>query len=72
MTYEDGKYERAHGTTELCESLTLGKKHKGCTWPGYDVRGMILLRDLQGGMRLDYSKDMSVRVSTCTSYDFNA
>jgi len=23
-------------------------------------------------MRLDYSKDMSVHVLTCTSYDFNA
>jgi len=30
------------------------------------------LRDLKGAMRLDHSKDMSVHVSTCTSYDFNA
>jgi hypothetical protein len=33
---------------------------------------MILLRDLKRAMRLDRSKDMSVRVTTCTSYDFNA
>jgi len=41
-------------------------------WYGYEVLGMILLRDLKGAMRLDRSKDMSVRVSTCNSYDFNA
>jgi len=33
---------------------------------------MILLRDLKGVMRLDRSKDMSMHVSTCTSYDFSA
>jgi len=33
---------------------------------------MILLRDLKGAMRLDCSMVMYVRVSTCTSYDFNA
>jgi len=30
---------------------------------------MILLCNLQGAMRLDCNKDMSVCVSTCTSYD---
>jgi hypothetical protein len=39
---------------------------------GYEVPGMILLRKLQGAMRLERSKDMSVRVSTCTSSDLNA
>jgi hypothetical protein len=39
---------------------------------GYEVPGMILLRDLKGAMRLDRSKDMSMRVSTCTNYYFNA
>jgi len=33
---------------------------------------MILLLGLKGAMRLDRSKDMSLHVSTCTSYDFNA
>jgi hypothetical protein len=33
---------------------------------------MILLRDLQGAVRLDRSKDLSMHVPTCTSYDFNA
>jgi hypothetical protein len=32
---------------------------------------MILLRDLNGAMRLDLSEGMSVHVSTCTNYDFN-
>jgi hypothetical protein len=34
---------------------------------GYEVPGIILWRDLNVAMRLDRSKDMSVRVSTCTS-----
>jgi hypothetical protein len=38
----------------------------------YEVPGMTLLRDLKGSMLLDRSKDISVHVSTCTSYDFNA
>jgi hypothetical protein len=42
------------------------------TWCGYEVAGMILLHDLKGAMSLDCSKDMSVHVSTCTSYDFIA
>jgi hypothetical protein len=33
---------------------------------GYEVAGVILLRCLNGAMRLDRSKDMSVHVSTCT------
>jgi hypothetical protein len=44
-------------------------KHR---WCGYEVSGMILLRYLRGAMRLDRSKDISVRVSTCISYDLNA
>jgi hypothetical protein len=32
---------------------------------GYEVPGMILLRDLMGAMRLGRSKDMSVHVLTC-------
>jgi len=39
---------------------------------GYEVPGMILLLDSEGVIRLDRSKDMSVHVSTCASYDFNA
>jgi hypothetical protein len=38
---------------------------------GYEVPGMILLCDLKGAMQLDHSKDMSVHVSVCTSYDLN-
>jgi hypothetical protein len=38
---------------------------------GYEVPGMNLLRDLRGAMRLDRSEDMSVHVSTCTSYDID-
>jgi hypothetical protein len=41
-------------------------------WCGYEVPGTILLRDLKGAMRLGSSKDMSVHVSTCISYDLNA
>jgi len=33
---------------------------------------MILSRDLQGAVLLLHSKDTSVHVSTCTSYDLNA
>jgi len=32
---------------------------------------MKLFRDLNGAMSLNRSKDMSVRVSTCTSYDLD-
>jgi hypothetical protein len=39
---------------------------------GYEVTGMILLRDLEGAMRHDRSNDKSVRVSTRTNYDLNA
>jgi len=41
----------------------------GC---GYDVLGIILLLGLKRAMPLDRSKDMSVRVSACTIYGFNA
>jgi hypothetical protein len=41
-------------------------------WSDYEVPGMILLRDLKATSRLARSKDMSVHVSTCTIYDFNA
>jgi hypothetical protein len=30
------------------------------------------MRDLKGAMQSDHSKDMSVHVASCTSYDFNA
>jgi len=43
-----------------------------CVWYGCEVPGMILLCDLQGAMQLDCSKHMSVHVSTCASYNFNA
>jgi hypothetical protein len=33
---------------------------------------VILLRDLKGTIRLDHTKDMSVRVFTYTNCDFNA
>jgi hypothetical protein len=36
-----------------------------------EVAGMVLMRDLKRDIRLRRSKDMSVHVSTCTSYDFN-
>jgi len=32
------------------------------TWCGYDITKIILLCDLNGAMRLDRNKDMSVRV----------
>jgi len=38
----------------------------------YEVPGMVLLRGLKGAVPFDCSKDMSVHVSTCTNYDFNA
>jgi hypothetical protein len=39
---------------------------------GYEVPGMILLPESKGAMTLDHSKDMSVRVSTCITYDLDA
>jgi hypothetical protein len=45
-------------------SLALREEH---TMFGYEVLGIILLRDLKGPMRLDRSKEMCVHVSTCTS-----
>jgi hypothetical protein len=39
---------------------------------GYEVTGMILFCYLKGAMRIDCSNEMSVHVSTCTSYDFKA
>jgi hypothetical protein len=41
-------------------------------WCGYEVSGIILSHRLKGAMRLNHSKYMSVHVSTCTKYDFNA
>jgi hypothetical protein len=32
---------------------------------------VLLLRDLEGAMRLERNKDISVHVSTCSDYDFN-
>jgi hypothetical protein len=60
------------GFTVIIKSHTRAFRLLQCTWCGREVPGMILLRDLKGAMRLDHSKDMSVHVSTCTSYDFNA
>jgi hypothetical protein len=42
------------------------------TWCSYEVPEMILLHYLKGAMRVDRNKDMSLHVSTCTSYDFSA
>jgi hypothetical protein len=39
---------------------------------GYEVPSMILLCNLKVAMQLYRRKDVSVHVSTCTSYDFNA
>jgi len=39
---------------------------------GYKAPGMILLCNSLGAMWLECSKDVSVHVSTCTNYDFNA
>jgi hypothetical protein len=37
-------------------------------WCGYQVPGVMLLRDVNGTMRLDRSKDMTVHVSICITY----
>jgi hypothetical protein len=42
------------------------------TWCVYEFPGMILLRDLKGATSLAPNRDMSVRISTCTSYDLNS
>jgi hypothetical protein len=42
------------------------------TWCGYEVQGMTLLHDLEGAMQLDHITDMSVHISTGTSYYINA
>jgi len=39
---------------------------------GYEVLGMILLRNLEEAVPFCPSKDMFVHVSTCTRYDINA
>jgi hypothetical protein len=41
------------------------------TYCGYEVPEIISLGGLNRAIQLDRSKDMSVHVSTCTSYDFN-
>jgi hypothetical protein len=66
MDTEIGLYGREN-TANICLKRNL--KYTQC---GYEVPRMILMHDLKGAMRLDRSKDMSVHVSTCTSYDFNA
>jgi len=38
----------------------------------YEISRMILLCDFKGAMQRDHNKDMSVHVSTCTSYNWNA
>jgi hypothetical protein len=53
-------------------TLLTSRHTQSCTWCGYEVPGMILLRDFKAAMPLDRIKDMSVHVSTCISYDFNA
>jgi hypothetical protein len=58
-----------HGHSTRVKVLVLRDSEHRC---GCEVTGMILLSDLKGAMRLDRSKDMSMHVSTCTSYDFNA
>jgi len=39
---------------------------------GCEVLGRIILHDLKESVCFDHSKDMSVHVSICASYDFNA
>jgi len=39
---------------------------------GYEVPGTTLLHYLKGAMQLSRTKNRSVHVSTCTSYNFNA
>jgi len=39
---------------------------------GHEFHKMILLHNLKGAMRLDCSKDMSVHVLICTTYNFSA
>jgi hypothetical protein len=38
---------------------------------GYQVSGMILLRDLHEAMRREHNKVIFAHVLTCTSYDLN-
>jgi hypothetical protein len=41
-------------------------------WCDYEVPEMILLSSLKGAMQLDCNKNMTLHVSTFTSYNFNA
>jgi len=41
-------------------------------WFSYKAHRLILLRGLEGAMRLYRSEDTSVHVLACDSYDFNA
>jgi len=64
--------------------VQLSGKERGNIWKekckkGYQLRTNIirdengdLFANLHGAMQLDHSTDMSVQVSTWTSYDFNA
>jgi len=54
------------------ESRNVLCKHCIYTRFGCEVPGMIILHILKGAMQLDHSKDTSVHVSTCTSYNLSA
>jgi len=41
------------------------------TWCGYEISGIILLYNIKGAMQLDHSKDMSVHISTGTTYELS-
>jgi len=55
----------------VSHKLWKGRQYTWNTSCDYEVRGMILLHDIEGAMQFDHSKDISVYVSICTSYDLN-
>jgi len=55
----------------LTHSVSIINFTLGCTWCGYKVPVIVLLRHLKGAMWLYPNKDTPVHVSTCTNYDFN-
>jgi hypothetical protein len=46
--------------------------HEISTWFGFDIRGVILTRDMKGALRLDLTKYMLMYVPTYNNYSFNS
>jgi hypothetical protein len=72
-----GSCEHGRNVYRLAVQMLVSQKRRSSTelvtntWCDCELPGMILLRDLQGTIRLGRSKNTAVHVSTFASYDFN-